>query len=115
VGDLDGRHKIRLTTQNVQSLRLYLNDQLVDLSQSVAVYVNGKERFEGIIPTSIDEMLKDENFMGRGMRYYTAVLDLDLTAVEDEATTEPSTKPVKHGSIEVTMPDGTKKVYGGSE
>jgi hypothetical protein len=45
-------------------------------------------------------MLKDQLFLGRGWRYYTAVVDLDLapppatTTTTTRPSTRPTTKPV---------------------
>jgi hypothetical protein len=72
-------HSINLDTRNVRVVRLYLNEQMIDLDQPVKVVVNGKIRYDEIPPQSTSEMLKDEVFLGRGWRYYTAVIDLDLT------------------------------------
>jgi pimeloyl-ACP methyl ester carboxylesterase len=71
---------INITTDNVALLRIYLNDQLVDLHEPVIVIVNNQVRFEGIVPQSLKEMLNDQLFLGRGWRYFTAVIDIDLTA-----------------------------------
>jgi hypothetical protein len=78
-GEIVDSHTINLTTRNVRVVRVYLNDQMVDLNQPVKVTVNGQTRFEGVVPQSTEEMLKDQIFLGRGWRYYTAVVDLDLT------------------------------------
>jgi predicted esterase len=71
-------NKIEARTENVQTLRFYFNDQMVDLAKPVTVIINGKTRFEGMVTPSLDEMLKDQIFLGRGWRYFTAVLDIDL-------------------------------------
>jgi hypothetical protein len=87
VGEIADAHTIDLNTRNVRVVRLYLNEQMVDLDQPVKVVVNGLTRFEGIVPQSTEEMLKDQVFLGRGWRYYTAVIDLDLT---QSPTTNPT-------------------------
>src|SRR5205085_1627830 len=71
------KNTITLTTKNVDSMRIYLNDQMVDLSKPVQVIVNRRPRVEQIVKTSIDEMLRDQLFLGRGWRYYSAVIDID--------------------------------------
>jgi hypothetical protein len=83
-------NKIEAKTENVQTLRFYLNDQMVDLAKPVTVVINGKTRFEGMVTPSIDEMLKDQIFLGRGWRYFTAVLDIDLAP---RSTTGPASRP----------------------
>ena len=86
-GEIADSHTIELNTRNVRVVRLYLNEQMVDLDQPVKVVVNGKTRFEGMAEQSTEEMLKDQVFLGRGWRYYTAVIDLDLT---QSPTTNPT-------------------------
>src|SRR5258705_9884592 len=84
-------NKIEAKTDNVQTLRFYLNDQMVDLAKPITVVVNGKTRFEGQVTPSLDAMLKDQLFLRRGWRYFTAVLDIDLAP--NSSTTKPTTRP----------------------
>jgi len=79
IGEITDRHTITLTTRNVRLVRVYLNDQMVDLTTPVKIIANGLTRYNAIPTQSIAEMLKDQTFLGRGWRYYTAVIDLDLT------------------------------------
>ncbi len=83
-------HTINLDTKNVRVVRLYLNEQLVDLNQPVKIVVNGTARYNEIPPQSTDEMLKDQVFLSRGWRYYTAVIDLDLTQAPATNPTVPN-------------------------
>ena len=78
-------NRIDAKTDNVESMRFYLNDQMIDFSKPVILSINGKVRFEGMLRPNVDEMLKDQLFLGRGWRYFTAVIDVDFG--------EPSTKP----------------------
>jgi hypothetical protein len=79
-------NEIRIVTDNVAVFRIYLNDQMIDFSRSVSIKVNGRTRFEGYLkPTTID-MLNDQLFLGRGWRYFTAVVDIDLAAPETTTT-----------------------------
>lgn len=80
---------IHIDTLNVQTLRLYLNDQMVDFSKPVEVIVNGKTRFDGLVVQSMDEMLNDQLFLGRGWRYFTGIIDLDLTQTPTTASSRP--------------------------
>jgi len=73
-----GPNKIEAQVTNVQSLRFYFNDRTVDLSKPVTIVVNNKTRFEGMLKPSIDEMLKDQIFLGRGWRYFTAIVDIEM-------------------------------------
>jgi hypothetical protein len=104
---------VRITADNVDFLRLYFNDQMVDFTKPVTVIANNKLRFSGLLQPSIDEMLKDQRFLGRGWRYFTAVLDVDLGAPAETAEeppppvapSEPTTRP--HGRITLYNPDGS--------
>jgi hypothetical protein len=71
-------NQITVTTQNVESMRFYVNDQMIDFTRAVSVVVNHKPRYEAFVKPSIEEMLKDQLFLGRGWRYYTGVIDIDF-------------------------------------
>jgi len=78
-------NKIEATTDNVQSMRFYLNDQMIDFSKPVVLSINKHEKFNKLVKPNVDEMLKDQLFLGRGWRYFTVVLDVDFG--------EPATRP----------------------
>jgi len=82
-----------LKPDNVAILRLYLNDRMVDLKKPVTVFVNKKVKFEGLIKASVEEMLADQLYLGRGWRYYSAVIDVDLA--EAPATRPAAPTPAK--------------------
>jgi pimeloyl-ACP methyl ester carboxylesterase len=86
-------NRIEIRTDNVATLRLYLNDQMLDLAKPVTVLVNGKTRFEGMATVDVDAMLKDQLFLGRGWRYYTAVIDIDLAPPPTTRPTTTTTRP----------------------
>jgi len=65
---------------------------MIDFTKPVTVVVNKRGRFEAMLKPSIDEMLKDQLFLGRGWRYFTAVVDVDLAPPEKSATS-PTTRP----------------------
>jgi hypothetical protein len=104
---------VRIQAANVELLRLYFNEQMVDMTKPVTVIANGRQRFSGLLRPSLDEMLKDQLFLGRGWRYYTAVLDIDLGAAMESSgapqpvrrAAAPTTRP--HGRITVYNPDGS--------
>jgi hypothetical protein len=73
-------NKIEAETDNVESMRFYVNDQMVDFSKPVTVMVNHHVKFQGMLKPSVDEMLKDQLFLGRGWRYFTGVIDVDFGA-----------------------------------
>jgi predicted esterase len=108
---IDRPNEVRVAARNVDTLRLYFNDARFDLTKPVTVFVNNKQRYQGMLQPSIADMLADELFLGRGWRYFPAMLDLDLG--DDIATTRPATKPATRstsrpaGKIEITNPDGT--------
>ncbi len=81
---------IDLTLSNVDSMRLFLNDQMVDMDKPIAITINKKRTIMARARRSIEAMMNDQLFIGRGWRYFSAVLDVDLT---DPATTRPTTGP----------------------
>ena len=82
---------VEIKADNVQTMRLYLNDRLIDFKKPVTIVVNKKPRFEGLVTPSVAETLNDQLFLGRGWRYYAGVVDLDLT--RSTASTQPTTAP----------------------
>jgi hypothetical protein len=95
-------NRFEVTTDNVDTMRLLFNDQMVDFAKPVTVVVNNRVRFEAIMKPSIDEMLKDQLNLGRGWRYFTAILDIDVTKGGGTPVTSP-TRPAttRKGTIEV--------------
>ena len=87
---------IEVKADNVGLMRLYLNDRLVDFRKPVTVIVNKKPKFEGLLRPSVTEMLADQLFLGRGWRYYGAVVDIDLADAPPSTrpTSRPPAKPV---------------------
>jgi hypothetical protein len=92
-------NRFSVTTDNVESFRLYVNDQMMDLKQPVKVEVNKRVRFAGIVKPDIGAMLRDQVVLGRGWRYYCGQIDIDLappsTQAATQATTQPTTRPHK--------------------
>ena len=86
-------NRIAVTTDNVESFRLYVNDQMMDLKQPVRVEVNKRVRFEGMVKPSIAGMLRDQVVLGRGWRYYCGEIDIDLAPPTTEPTTQTTTQP----------------------
>jgi hypothetical protein len=91
-----GANRIIVTSDNVESFRLYVNDQMIDFKEPVTVEVNKRVRFEGLVRPSITEMLKDQIVLGRGWRYYCGQIDIDLAPPSTQPTTGPSTLPTTH-------------------
>ncbi|MGD0388833.1 MAG: hypothetical protein ABSC42_07760, partial [Tepidisphaeraceae bacterium] len=108
IAEISDPHTIKLAARNVRLVRLYLNDQLVDLDHPLKVVVDGLARYDAVVPQSTEEMLKDQLFLGRGWRYYTAVIDLDLS---ESPATAPTTRPGPHAPIEYVTPEGEHKIF----
>jgi predicted esterase len=83
-----GPNRVETQVTNVQSLRFYFNDRTVDFAKPITIVINKKTRFEGMLKPSIDEMLKDQIFLGRGWRYFTGIVDIEMTP---PPTTQPTT------------------------
>jgi hypothetical protein len=99
---LTAPNKIEAKTDNVETMRFYLNDQMADLAKPVTVIVNGKTRFEGMVKPSVDEMLKDQVFLGRGWRYFTAAVDVDLSPTSTKPTTRVSAAAIRPAATQAT-------------
>jgi hypothetical protein len=95
-----GANKIEARADNVETMRFYLNDQMMDLSRPVTIFVNTKNRFEGMVKPSLELMLNDQLFVGRGWRYFTAAVDLDLAPA--------STRPTTHAASQAVRPATTR-------
>ena len=83
-------NRIEISASNVASLSLYLNDQMIDFSRPVTVVVNRRTAFDGMLKRGMQRMLNDQLFLGRGWRYYSAALDIDLLPA---AATQPASRP----------------------
>jgi poly(3-hydroxybutyrate) depolymerase len=95
-------NKIEVKSENVEVMRFYLNEQNAEFSKPITVIVNGKVRFEGKVQPSVEEMLKDQLFLGRGWRYFTAFIDVDFSNLGGaKPATQPTTRP--KGKIEVIL------------
>ena len=98
-------NRIEITTQNVDSFRLYLNDQMVDFSKPISIVVNKKGLYEGPIQPNVEEMLKDQLFLGRGWRYFPGVVDVDVVKrPEYKPPTRPATAPAAGARPATTGP-----------
>jgi hypothetical protein len=100
-------NKIEIKSENVESFRLFLNDQMIDVARPVTVIVNKKVRHEGPVKVSLEEMLKDQTFLNRGWRYYPAYLDIDFGTIPvggSGSTTKPATQPSPATPPRTTVP-----------
>lgn len=86
-------NRIDADAENVESMRFYLNDQMVDFSKPITLRVNGRVRFQGMLKPNGVEMLKDQLVLGRGWRYFTAHVDVDFGEPATKPTTAPGIKP----------------------
>ncbi|HEY8668377.1 MAG TPA: hypothetical protein VIL86_17130 [Tepidisphaeraceae bacterium] len=97
--------RLDVTTDNVESMRFYFNDQTLDFSKPLTIVVNKKGRFEDLVKMSVDEMLKDQLFLGRGWRYFTGKVDIDFGAPSSGATSPATTQSTtRKGKIEIVRP-----------
>jgi hypothetical protein len=106
-------NRIDLATQNVDGLRVYLNDQMVNFAEPVHIFVNKKPRFSRMVKPSVEEMLKDQLFLGRGWRYFTGVVDIDVfdrpaPAPATRSTTRPTTRPATGATTRPTPRPGVR-------
>jgi pimeloyl-ACP methyl ester carboxylesterase len=77
---------------NLDTLRIYVNDEMVDFAKPVKVTVRGKVvGFQGTLTPSVEVMLKDQLLLGRGWRFFTATIDLESGG--SKPTTKPATRP----------------------
>lgn len=95
-------NRIDVSDDNVSTVRFYLNDQLANMAGPVQVVIDKKEKFKGLVKPSVDVMLKDQLVVGRGWRYYTGVVDIDMVPPPD---TQPTTQVSHTGTITVGKPD----------
>jgi hypothetical protein len=86
-------NRIEVKADNVAAMRIYLNDRMVDFAKPVTIVVNRKAKFEGMVTPSLEEMLNDQRFLGRGWRYFGAVIDLDLRETPPPSTQTASPLP----------------------
>ena len=91
-------NRLELKIDNVDLLRVYLNDQLIDFKEPIVIKVGTKVKFEGMVEPDIDQMLKDQVFLGRGWRYFTVVVDIDMSEAK------PAVVPTTRGKIEIIRP-----------
>ena len=106
---------VTMSTTNVDAIRIYFNDQMVDFFKPVTITANGHDFFRGMLKPSIDEMMKDQLFLGRGWRYFTAVVDLELTEPALPSTRpappKPSASPGAPSGNPATRPKGKITIY----
>jgi hypothetical protein len=51
-------NRIEVTTERVQGYSLFLNGQLIDVSQPITVVTNGQNSFEGVVTPSLETLLR---------------------------------------------------------
>jgi hypothetical protein len=94
-------NRITISSDNINTFRLYVNDQLANMAMPVTVVVNKKVKFEGVVKASVEEMLNDQTFLGRGWRYYSGVIDIEMVPPATRPSTRPTTRPLHTGKITV--------------
>jgi pimeloyl-ACP methyl ester carboxylesterase len=66
---------IEVTTQAVPAFTLFLNDRLVDLKLPVKVVVNGEEKFNAVVPTSLSAVVESMIAKEDKQMVFTARID----------------------------------------
>lgn len=93
-------NRIDVSNDNVSTVRFYLNDQLANMAGPVQVVIDKKEKFKGVVKPSVEVMLKDQLVLGRGWRYYTGAIDIDMVP-PPPPDTQPTTRVTHTGTITV--------------
>jgi hypothetical protein len=125
---IDAPNHVTVKTDNVAAMKLFFNDQMVDMTRPVTVVVDGKTRFEGMLTPDVAGMMQDQVSptlmspnLSRGWRYYTAAVDVDIdfpaappprvaaATQPGPAAVPPTTRP--RGKIEFINPDGSERDY----
>lgn len=67
-------NRIEVTTKRVRRFTLFLNRELVDVSQPLTIVTNGRESFRGVLTPSAETLLRDaRQRRDRGMLFSTSV------------------------------------------
>lgn len=66
------------TPATTGKLRVYLNEQLVDLSKPVTVNVNGRQVFRGMVKPDMRHMIESCRFYFDPLRLYPAAVDVEV-------------------------------------
>lgn len=73
-----GPSEISIEARWTGSLRLHLNDRLVDLDRPLSIVVNGQPVFEGLVTRSIVNALERARVLGDERRAYPVTLDVEV-------------------------------------
>lgn len=71
-------NSVRLRLKNCERLRLYLHPNMLDVQQEIAVWINERPYWEGIIPYRPDLALQNLRRLDDWGRYFPYALDIDL-------------------------------------
>ena len=78
-----GDNRIKLTSQYVRKLRIYLHPKMIDFAKPVEVVANGQTVFQGKVEPSLKTMLElVREFDDRGRIFYAAI-DVDIATDAD--------------------------------
>jgi hypothetical protein len=86
-------NRIEANLQNVESVTIFLNDQMIDFSKPLKIEVNHHLRYTGPAIPSVQRMLADHLLLGRGWRYFSAAIDIDMLPPPPSPKTRPATGP----------------------
>ncbi|MEL6650139.1 MAG: hypothetical protein AAFQ87_04955, partial [Bacteroidota bacterium] len=71
-------NSVRLRLQNCERLRLYLHPKMLDVKQEIAIWINDRPYWQGIIPPRPDLVLQNLRRLDDWGRCFPYALDIDL-------------------------------------
>jgi hypothetical protein len=69
---------IEIATEEVLSLRVYLDDAMVDLDKPVTITVNGRKLHDGVVKRSMDVLIEEAHKRHDLGMTFTAIVDLKV-------------------------------------
>ena len=71
-------NRIEVKAERVQRYSLFLNDQLIDLSQPLTVLTNGQVSFEGLVTLSLETLLRQARLRQDPRRLFPVHLTISV-------------------------------------
>ncbi|HSE57934.1 MAG TPA: hypothetical protein VLA99_04455 [Nitrospiraceae bacterium] len=87
-------NRIEVRTDHVLRYSLFLNDELIDLSQPVVVITNGTESFRGLLTPSVETMLRQARRRSDPARTFSVQVTITITSAAGPADRPEQTEPV---------------------
>lgn len=88
-------NRIEVRTDHVLRYSLFLNAELIDLSQPVVVITNGTETFRGVLTPSVETMLRQARLRGDSTRTFSVQITMATMTTADPADRPEQTELVK--------------------